>query len=161
MPTPKFTAVEDKPGWSRADIVVDSYAAQEMARTLNAKRPAHTCFVCGALPDDGPHSLYRIETRDPLDITRDFQVGTHAELSYGEDAHPAGLEQMAMVHARKPIVPFFADDAGLKCTFEQPLREDFAEYLESVITEGVEAYADEGYIAPVVMREGVLRLWWD
>lgn len=68
---------------------------------------------------------------------------------------------MALVHARNPIVPFFADSAGLKCTFEQSLQEDFAEFLDAVITEGTQVYAEEGYIAPVVMREGFLHLWWD
>ena len=135
--------------------------ADGLARSLNEERSAHTYFVCGARPGDGPHRLYRVETRDPLDIVRAFQVGTHAALSYGVDAHPTVLKEMAMVHARNPVVPFFADAAGLKCTFEQPVREDFAEFLESAISEGVEAYAEEGYIAPLVLREGMLRLWWD
>ena len=161
MPSPEFIPIGDKPGWSRADVAGDSHAVEELAKTLNAKRPAHTYFVCGFLPDDAQHFLYCVETRDPLDIVRAFQVGTHAELSYGEDAHPAVLGQMALVHARNPILPFFADAAGLKCTFEQPLREDFAEFLDSTITEGVDVYAEEGYIGPVVMRERLLHLWWD
>jgi hypothetical protein len=161
MPSPKFILIEDKPGWSRANVDGDSDSIEELAKTLNAKRPAHTYFVCGLLPDDAQHLLYRVETNDPLGIVSAFQVGTHAELSYGEDAHPAVLEQIALVHARNPIVPFFADSAGLKCTFEQPLRKDFAEFLDSTIREGVEVYANEGYIAPVVMREGFLHLWWD
>jgi hypothetical protein len=161
MPMPRFTAVPDQPGWSRADVDGDSYALEEVARKLNEQRPTDTYFVCGALPCDDFHSLYRVETRDPLDIVRAFQVGTHAELSYGEDAHPAVLDQMAAVHARNPIVPFFADAAGFKCTFERPVGKEFAEFLDSAICEGAEAYADEGYVGPVVMREGILRLWWD
>lgn len=161
MPSPEFIAIEDKPGWSRAEVVGDSYAIEETAKTLNAKRPAHTYFVCGRLSDESQHVLYRVETRDPLTIISAFQVGTHAELSYGADAHPAVMEQMASVHARNPIVPFFADAAGFKCMFEQPLQKDFAEFLDSTITEGVEIYADEGCIGPVVMREGFLHLWWD
>lgn len=164
MPSPTFTAINERPGWSRASNVSDDWdVIEEMAKTLNSTRPARTYFVCGRLQGDSQHFLYRVEIGDPIEIIKAFQVGTHAAESYGEDAHPAVLEQMTQVHARNPIVPFFADPAGLKCTFEKPLSQDFAKFLDSVITEGVEAYADEdeGYIAPVVMREGLLRLWWD
>ena len=161
MPEPDFSPVRCRPGWSRADAAGDGDALEELAKTLNDTRPADTYFVCGLLPDDTQLHLYRIETRDPLDIIKACEVGTQAALSYGKDAHPTVLKEMALVQARNPIVPFFADLAGFKCTFEQPVSEEFAEFLDSVITEGSEAYADEGYIAPVVMRTKFLQLWWD
>lgn len=161
MQMPKFHSIEDRPGWQRADGCGDSEAVEELAMRLNASRPAHTYFVCGFLPDDSQHMLYRIETRDPLDIVREFEVGSHAELSYGENALPTVLEEMTLVHARNPIVPFFADAAGLKCTFERLLTEEFGEFLDSTITEGIEVYGDAGCIGPVVMEEGFLHLWWD
>lgn len=156
-----FTSIKTKPSWSRAEIAGDSCAAEELAITLNSTRPARTYFVCGLLPDDSRYHMYRIETLDPLDIVRDFQVGTHAEISYGVDAHPAVLEQMALVHARNPIVPFLADSAGLKCTFERQVCEDFADFLDATIMEGFEAYEEAGCIGIVVMSEGFLHLWWD
>ena len=156
-----YTSIKEKPGWGRAEIAGDSCTVEELAIMLNSTRPARTYFVCGLLPDDSRYYLYRIETLDPLDIVRAFQVGTHAEISYGVDAHPAVLEQMALVHTRNPIVPFFADSAGLRCTFERPVCEDFADFLDATIMEGFEAYEEEGCIGKVVMREGFLHLWWD
>jgi hypothetical protein len=163
MSTPKFTPIKGNPGWSYSDADGDSYAVEEFAKTLNMRRPDHTYFVCGMLPDDTRHGLYRIETRDTIEIIRAFQVGTHAEISYGVDEHPAVLEQMTKVHAYNPIVPFFADCAGLKCTFERTLTQEFGDFLESTITVGDEIYgaSDEGVLGPVVVREGFLHLWWD
>ena len=105
--------------------------------------------------------MYRIESDDPLEIIKAFDVGSHAIDSYGIDALPKVLEEMAQAHASNPIVPFFADPAGLKCTFERPLTDEFVDFLESNVTEGCEAYADEGYLGPTVLREKCLRLWWD
>jgi hypothetical protein len=164
MPEPFFIQLNNKPGWSRApERVDDPCALEEIAKDFNRKRGPHTYHVCGLLTGDSQHWLYRVETGDPIEIVRTFEVGTHAEISYGESALPKVLQQMMLVHARNPIVPFFADPAGLKCTFEQPLSAEFADFLESVINEGVEAYADEeeGYVGPAVLREGILRLWWD
>ena len=161
MPSPKFIPVEGMPGWSRAGISGDLPRIEDLARSLNANRPPHTYFVCGLLPDDAQVLLYRIQGSNPLDIVRVFQVGAHAESSYGEDAQSAVLAQLALVHAQNPLVPFFADSAGLKCAFERPIESVFAEFLDSTITEGIEIYADEGCIGPVVMTEGYLHLWWD
>ena len=64
--------------------------------------------------------------------------------------------------SRGTIAPFSADEAGLSCAFERPVTQEFAEFVEATITEGYEAYEDEGYsIAPSVMREKCLHLWWD
>jgi len=160
MPLPEFEPIKGKPGWHRANVGSNVQAVEEMAGRLSESRPPHTYFVCGFLPDDTQYALYRIETRDPLVIVQDFEVGSHAPYSK-EDVPTTVLAQLALVHASNPIVPFFADSAGLKCTFERPLTEEFAELLDSTITEGVEIYADEGYIGPVVMREKILHLWWD
>ena len=161
MLLPEFETIEGQPGWFRAKGGSDVYEIEELARRLNSSRPPHTYFVCGFLSDDQQHMLYRIETRNPLDILREFEVGSHAELSYGENALPMVLEQMALLHSQNAIVPYFADAAGLKCTFEGPLTEEFAEFLDSTISEGVEIYADAGHVGPVVIREKFLHLWWD
>jgi hypothetical protein len=161
MPAPHFVLMKDRPGWSRAALDEEWDVLEGLAKTLNDTRPSQTYFICGALPDDTRHVLYRIETDDPLEIIKACEVGSHAEASYGENALPVVLGEMAKVHARNPIIPFFADAAGLKCTFEQQLTDEFADFLESTITEGCEAYADDGYIAPAVMRDKFLQLWWD
>jgi hypothetical protein len=161
MPKPKFTPVRDRPGWSRSETGGQSDAIEEVAKTLNGSRPPHTYFVCGCLPDDAGHRLYQIETPDPLEIIQAFEVGARAELSYGENVLPAVLEQMAAVHSHNPIVPFFADAAGLKCTFEEPITEEFGDFLDSMISEGGEIYEDEGSIGVVVQETKFLHLWWD
>src|SRR5262249_54462380 len=121
----KFTPVGGKPGWEVAEINGDWEELSEHAKTLNKTRPAQTYFVCGCLPQDSPPHLYRIQTSSPLEIIEAFQVGNH-----DLEALPAVLDQMAEVHARNPIIPFFADDAGLQCTFENPLTNDFCAFLD-------------------------------
>jgi hypothetical protein len=169
MPQPHFSPIADRPGWFVSDTNGDYDSFMELAKRLNEARPPHTYFVCGMLPYARSPKLYRITTHDPLDVIREFEVGSHAEMSYGENANPAVLEQMALVHARNPIVPFFADSAGFKCTFEKPLTVEFGEFLDETIEEGAEAYLSgyEGYeevgwlIGPLVIRDGFLHLWWD
>jgi len=160
MNSPKFVALKDKPGWARSELAEDRHAIEDRAKSLNLNRPPGTYFVCGHLADDNRHHLYRIETGDALEIVRAFRVGTHAA-SYVPGANSEVIEELALVHSRNPIVPFFADVAGLKCTFERPIEREFADFLDDVIAGGIEAYADEGCIAPIVMRDGYLQLWWD
>jgi hypothetical protein len=176
--------MHNKPGWSRADVSGDTEELIEIASTLNKTRPRNVYFVVGffsyfvdaelsdqipaqvgdnayLLSDGGGPALYRIETEFPLQIIEAFGISSHSP-SGGVDAL---IEQMAAIHKRNPIVPFYADDATLQCTFERPLTKDFCDFLDEVVVEGVESYAQEddwdGTIGSIVMNEGCLRLWWD
>ena len=162
---PQFIALPSPSGWSRSDIEGDAEMLEEIAREMNEDREAGMYFVCALLPDeDKEHHLYRVETDNPLEILESCEVGSHGAESYGDSLIPSKvLDQLIVVHARNPIVPFFADPAGFKCGFEKPLSEEFAAFLDEAIFEGVEAYADEeeGLVSVAVLREGCLRLWWD
>jgi hypothetical protein len=158
---PKFSPVPDKPGWHRANLGNDSSKIETMAKERNQSRPAHTYYVCGLRNDDSPHALYRIETADPLEIVKGFKVGSHCD--YIPNIESKVLRELAKVHERNPLIPYFADAAGFKCTFEQALTADFAQLLDSTITEGLEIYSesDEGEFGSIVIKEGFLHLWWD
>ena len=170
LPSLAFEAVEGRSGWYRAEgicdslNIVDSQKMVDLAKRLNESRPAQTYFVCGSLNDDRGLILYRIETRNPLDIVREFEVGLHQGST---DVVAMVLEEMAQIHARNPIVPYFADAAGLKCTFELPLTKQFGKFLDATLTEGLEIMVeiawenDEDEIGPIVRRTKCLELWWD
>jgi hypothetical protein len=170
LPLLAFEAIEGRPGWYRADRGCDSLNIVELSKLieltkrLNESRPAHTYFVCGSLADDRGYILYRIETHNPLDVVRGFEVGSHQG---SDDVVATVLEEMALVHAQNPIVPFFADSAGLKCTFDLALTEQFGEFLDTALTEGLEIMVedawenDEDGIGQGVRRTKCLELWWD
>jgi hypothetical protein len=85
------------------------------------------------------YELFRIQTNDPIEIIRAFDVGRHGEESYGSD--PAQLwKELALVHARNPIVPYLADDACLEFEFEQPISKEFGTFLNETLTDGLEEY---------------------
>jgi hypothetical protein len=151
-----------------------------MARRLNRTRDKRIYYVFGFLPDDNEFEsreidsvavqifpdarprLYRIETSDPIAIARACEVGRHGELSYGTS--PENLwEELGLIHAQNPIVPFFADEAGFQFEFENPVIDEFAAFLSRTLTDGFEAYAgeDDGDLGDFVRRDGYLRLWWD
>lgn len=75
MSPANFTPIEGKPGWSRAVVPGDCFAIEELAKTLDTERRDNIYFVCGLLPNDEQHFLYRVETHDPLEIVRAFEVG--------------------------------------------------------------------------------------
>lgn len=158
MTGPQFEQVHGRPGWFKA-----AGAGEQTAMVMNQTRTPNTYFVFGWLRDDAEPALFRIETNNPLEIIHAFEVGARAAETYGVDVRKAVLEQIAVVHAQNPIVPFFADEAGLKCTFEGPLTSEFAEFLNEAIVEGAEAYVDEEEmdIGTAVLRDGFLQLWWD
>ena len=161
MPELEFSVVNAERAWYRASAGNDYLKVEEMAKELNRSRPTNTYFVCGLRQDDSTHMLYRIETSDPLEIVREFEVGSHCD--YIPDIGSKVLQELAVVHERNPLVPFFADAAGFKCTFEIPLDDDFAEFLDSSVGEGLEIYAqsDDGEFGSVVLKSGFLHLWWD
>lgn len=176
----KFLRVEKRPNWSRVLKDGDDEELIELARELNGERCEGVYYVYALLPDDNKWEertvngvvvqfgrdvatrLYRVETNDPLEIVRACNVGGHGNISYGIDPK-AVWEQLAAIHSKNPIRPFFADEAGFQCEFDQPITDEFAAVLDQTITEGVEAYAeeDDGGIGEWVRRDGYLRLWWD
>lgn len=184
MNAPEFEPMAGIPNWSRALVEDDDAALAEMARRLNRTRRKGEYFVCGFLKGDVErevrqlasiphevfqiewqhgHQLFRIETNDPIEIIRAFDVGRQGENSYGSDPETV-WQELAMIHAQNPIVPYFADEAALECEFEQPISDDFAVFLNATLTQGLEEYGAEeesGDLADWVKRDGYLRLWWD
>jgi hypothetical protein len=161
MPKPEFRPVNGKPGWYRANVGSDYLKVEAMAKELNRSRLAHTYFVCGLREEDSPHMLYRVETSNPLEIVKEFKVGSHCD--YIPDIGTKVLQELAMVHGRNPLIPYFADPAAFKCAFEHALTDDFAEFLDATVNEGLEIYAgaDGGEFGSVVVKDGFLHLWWD
>jgi hypothetical protein len=173
----EFEPVEGMPGWSRliGSETIEDLA--ELARKLNQTRPKNTYFVSILFEREedleieqiDPHhfirhhktgpQIFRIETRDPLDIARAANVGSHDFTETAENV----CEMLQTIHAQNPIVPFQADTASFSCEFEKPISAVFARFLNQNVTTGFEIYAEEDDcdIGAAVQRDGILQLWWD
>ena len=92
---------------------------------------------------------------DPVQVVRDFEVGAHG------DEQQEAIEQLTLVQEQNPIEPFFADDAGFKFKFRKPITEEFASFLDTTLSAGVDEQMlnDDGELN--VRETGLVHLWWD
>ena len=180
MSIPNFSAfnlslepVPDFDGWFQGPVT-HSEAGMSLAAQLRASSAAtdHLVFV-GALNDEG-HRIYVTPPLSVREIVQDFGVGGHG----GHSAESADREVGERLEAVQSICPFvvtFADSAGLHAEFTHPLNEATATKIDQVFTAdedtdfmacGLEGYLSEwmgegALLAPTLMQEQALRLWWD
>jgi hypothetical protein len=112
-----------------------------------------------------PHRLIAIEGIDDPEMVRICEVGAHNEPVSGR-RRPEVYEAMVAVYQKQPFAINFADPAGLKAYFLNPLSEAEAREFEWVVVcLSPEAYnfADEEGVElwELMRRTGELILWWD
>lgn len=166
-----FEPVPDFDGWFQGPVI-HSEAGMTLAAQLRASSAAsgHLIFV-GALDDEG-HRIYVTPPLSVREIVQDFGVGGHG----GHSAESADCEVGQRLEAVEHLCPFvvtFADSAGLHAEFTRPLDEATAAKIDEVFTAdedamdcGLEGYESEWMgegplLAPTLVQEQALRLWWD
>ena len=153
------------------DIVPDT---QIYADPPQSTDPSKTNFY-GLRDSDPSHRLYSIPTDTPIaEVVRVFAVGSHSEISYGDNA----AETVAIVADKatkiREIIPchvVFADSAGLKLRFDRQVTDDDLGKIEALFPEeqmmqaGLERYISEwdgdGSILEPLKQENLFHFWWD
>ena len=150
-----FTPHLERESWFVSQTEGGCTELENQALGINDRRKAGYFAICGCLPGDEQHRLYLVPDHDPVQVARDFEVGAHG------DEQQEAIEQLTLVHEQNPIVPFFADDAGFKFKFRKPITEEFASFLETTLSAGVDEQMlnDDGELN--VRETGFVHLWWD
>lgn len=118
--------------------------------------------VCGLFEAVEQYQIYLVPVGNPGELIEDFEVSTHAAF-YASDTPKSVRAEVEAVHAYSPILPFFADAAGFKFSFQNPITPELLDFLEQNVTAGMEAMmeGDDGSIRPFIAREKYVHLWWD
>lgn len=151
-----FVPSPEKAGWFICETEADQAELENIAERLNDQQKAKGYLaVCGWLPDGENHKLYLVPDRDPVSVARDFAVGTHG------DEHHEVIDELLLVQKENPIVPFFADPAGIKFKFRKPITDEFVRFLEATLSAGMDdqMFNDDGELN--VQETGFVHLWWD
>ena len=124
----------------------------------------------GALDHDRGHRIYVTPPLSPREMVQAFGVGGHG----GHDAESADRDVGKRLEAANAICPFiitFVDSAGLHAEFTRHLDAATATKIEKLydgasIESGLESYKSEWsgdgpMMAPALVAEQGLRLWWD
>ena len=151
-----FAPHPQRADWFVARMEGDPTELESTALAINDDHKAKGYVaVCGCLPDDEQHRLYLVPDHDPVQVARQFEVGSHG------DEHQQAVEQVVLVHEQNPIVPFFADSAGFKFKFTKPITDEFMHFLDATLHAGMDEQMmnDDGELN--VRETGFVHLWWD
>lgn len=160
----KFEPLADRPGWFVSKAAI-SDVDDTTANNINQRGGCKSHYaVCGWLPEDEGYKFYLVPAGDPLRLIRDFEIGSHNADDWSKTLEIL-VKEVRVIHAANPIIPFFADAAGFKFSFENPITDGLVELIESTATEGIEGLAnirdDKGGISDGLKLRGFLHLWWD
>ena len=124
--------------------------------------------------DSGPR-VYSIPAGSPVaEIVRVFEVGSHSEISYGDDPQ----ETIALVAgiATKiaeiiPSRPTLASASMLELRFRRQITEEELQRIEALFPDGkmmqagleryVTEWDGESPILAPLMKENLIQFWWD
>ncbi len=154
--TISFMPHPEREGWLVSQAEGESIELEQQALDINDQHKAEGYFaICGWFPGDDHHRLYLVPDHDPVQIARDFEVGAQG------DEQEEAIEQIMLVQKQNPIVPFFADPAGLKFKFRKPITEEFVSFLEATLSAGVDEQMlnEDGEFN--VRETEFVHLWWD
>ena len=152
-----FNPDVNHPQWFVADrdFVVDEM--QDMARNWN-RLPGDYFAICGATDGDARHRFYLVPRSDPLEIARAFGVGCE---SVSPETVASSLQELATLHAKNALLPFYVDGVGFKCELSEPITDEVSELLIQTLVSGIDAMQDEnGEILPSIRQRGYIELRW-
>ena len=157
--------------WTSGDLVPETEIYSDPPASSDILRVE----FYGLLDGDPGHRLYSVPAGTPVaQVVRVFAVGSHSEISYGDDA----AETIEIVAAKATkigeIIPchiVFADAAGLKLRFERQVTDDDIRKIEALfpldemMQSGLERYLSEwdgeGSVLAPVKEENLFHFWWD
>jgi hypothetical protein len=155
--TETFARIDDGEGWLLSKTRGGSEKIEDKALKLQklAHDKGYYC-ICGTVDDEG-YGLYLVPEKGVRYVIEKFYVGSHAGVE------PESVyDEIAVADGQNPLIPFFADEAGLKARFSKPVTEELIAVLEDTLL-SVEPMMDEdeGTIAGYVRQNHGLHLWWD
>jgi hypothetical protein len=165
-----FVAVPNHPYWFAALRVEDGDAEAASNRIHAEFNLGSDLVFCGLAVDDGVNKLYLIESGDPVEVAREFRVGSQAEC-YDEGAAEQTPEMLRAIYRVAPFSPVLVNPAAYQAIFTRRIDKSAAKRILRSINEhgcqGMDGYAgelpdftDEDIIASLV-GEQRLHLWWD
>jgi hypothetical protein len=158
--------------WTAGDLIPDDEIYSDPPKSSDPSM----INLYGLKGDDPGHRLYSIPASTPVEeIVRVFAVGSHSEVSYGDDAAQTGAIVGSKAAKIAEIIPchvVFADQAGLKLRFDRQVTDDDLKKiealfpLEEMMQSGLERYVsewddEEVSVLDPVKRENLFHFWWD
>jgi hypothetical protein len=159
----EFKPIGGRSGWHRTSTD-DPQTLEARALELHGQFETPVQIVCGSLESDDGYVLYLIENASATELAREFATGSHNDF---EGSQPKRVyDELSRVFKIAPFRPYFIDDAGYKAKFLDPLTQEQAHAIESVLTVGLEGYVSEWsgdgpLMVDTLLKENGLRLWWD
>ena len=158
-----FSSHSCAPGWYATAIRGEDAAPIE-ADALRIQQGALQkgyFAVCGTLNREPGYRLFLAPSNDVVSVARIFGVGRHAA-DYDPEAHARALREIAAVQKRSFLIPFFADAAGFKARFTEPVTDELITFIERTLSD-VEPMMDDddGSITKYLKSEKGIHLWWD
>jgi hypothetical protein len=153
-----FEPLDNPVGWyATPEAKHDCYPLIDLALKLQASALAkgHYC-ICGMKGHEGYH-LYLAPATGVKSVLAPFAIGSHG----GDDVESV-FAQIGEADAENPLIPYFADGAGLKAKFSKPVTAQLLELLERTIVDGeIMMSDDDGSIREFVKANNEIQLWWD
>jgi|GEM_PF-4987034 hypothetical protein len=153
-----FEPLNDSDGWYVfGDGSDDPESAEQQALALQKESldKGYYC-VCGVVGDEG-YGLYLVPQKGIRYVIETFEVGSHG------GAEPESVfAEIELADAENPLIPYFADKAGIKAKFTKPVTKELLAILEESMS-SIEAMMDpeEGSIDGYIREHNGIHLWWD
>ncbi len=158
-----FSSHPCAPGWFAApELGQDAAAIEAEALRIQSSALQQGYFaVCGLLHGERGYRLFLAPSNDAVAVARVFEIGEHAA-DYDPEGQARALREIAAVQEQNPLIPFFADAAGFKARFANPITEELTAFLESTLSDAEPMMDDEdGSITEYVRTQKGIHLWWD
>lgn len=163
----EFDPVADRAGWFAAHNLEGDAAETAASRIHEEFDLGGDLVFCGTSPVDGHDKLFLIESGDPADVARMFEVGSQVDSAAVE----VTAEMLEAIREVVPLSPIVVNRANYIARFTKLIDERLAEailrVMEKYECQGLDWYAsalpdltDDEIVASIV-SEQKLRLWWD
>ncbi len=153
-----YDPIDDDDGWWVSQVSdSDCTPIEKKALALQEAALSKGFYCICSNYEDGEYHMFLVPANGVRYVIEKFGVGSHA------GSEPASVyEEIAAADAKNPMVPFFADEAGLKARFSKPVTKALLAILEDSLY-SVEAMMDDGYksVDDYIQKNQGVHLWWD
>jgi len=152
----EFESLDKYDGWFVSGGAEDYESVEKKALTMQREALAKGFYcVCGAVGGEG-HRLYLVPQRGVRYIIETFEVGSK------DGIEPESVySEISEADASNPLIPYFADGAGLKAKFSEPVTDELLTVLDESLSSVEPMMDDDGEIRPYIKKQNGIHLWWD
>jgi|SRR5882724_7382404 len=151
-----FEKLDDWDDWYvSGDGSLDSEAAEKLALTLQTESLRKGLYCVAGVVEDG-YGVYLVPQKGIKYVIGSFDVGSH-----GQDSPESAYDEVREADAKNPLIPYFADEAGIKAKFSKPVSEDLIALLLDSMSSVEAMMEDDDDVEGYIRKNNGIHLWWD